>query len=143
MKLPSVLKQLWHNLQLMDFHAKRESFYLELAASIRFKEQFRVFLVEELLAMPQRSRVLLLNDISGDILTMALRGASAEIKECVLASISPRSRRMIESDLQAGTAGINPREIAIARRAVAQEAIRLANAGQIQLKETEGDTQAA
>ncbi|MFN3634530.1 MAG: flagellar motor switch protein FliG, partial [Rhizobium rhizophilum] len=51
--------------------------------------------------------------------------------------------RMIESDLQAGTAGINPREIAIARRAVAQEAIRLSNAGQIQLKETEGDTQAA
>lgn len=103
----------------------------------------KIFLFEDLLAMPQRSRVLLLNDISGDILTMALRGASAEIKECVLASISPRSRRMIESDLQAGTAGINPREIAIARRAVAQEAIRLANAGQIQLKDTEGDTQAA
>lgn len=104
----------------------------------------KIFLFEDLLAMPQRSRVLLLNDISGEILTMALRGASVEIKECVLASISPRSRRMIESDLQAGTAGINPREIAIARRAVAQEAIRLANAGQIQLKDTEGsDTQAA
>ncbi|NBB48597.1 flagellar motor switch protein FliG [Rhizobium sp. CRIBSB] len=103
----------------------------------------KIFLFEDLLVMPQRSRVLLLNDISGEILTMALRGASAEIKECVLASLSPRSRRMIESDLQAGTAGINPREIAIARRAVAQEAIRLANAGQIQLKETEGDTQAA
>jgi len=103
----------------------------------------KIFLFEDLLVMPQRSRVLLLNDISGEILTMALRGASAEIKACVLASISPRSRRMIESDLQAGTAGINPREIAIARRAVAQEAIRLANAGQIQLKETEGETQAA
>jgi flagellar motor switch protein FliG len=104
----------------------------------------KIFLFEDLLVMPQRSRVLLLNDISGEILTMALRGASAEIKECVLASISPRSRRMIESDLQAGTAGINPREIAIARRAVAQEAIRLANAGQIQLKDSEGgDTQAA
>lgn len=103
----------------------------------------KIFLFEDLLAMPQRSRVLLLNDISGEILTMALRGASAEIKECVLASISPRSRRMIESDLQAGTAGVNPREIAIARRAVAQEAIRLANAGQIQLKDTEGDTKAA
>jgi flagellar motor switch protein FliG len=103
----------------------------------------KIFLFEDLLAMPQRSRVLLLNDISGEILTMALRGANPEIKEIVLASISPRSRRMIESDLQAGTAGVNPREIAIARRAVAQEAIRLANAGQIQLKETEGDTQAA
>lgn len=39
--------------------------------------------------------------------------------------------------------GINPREIAIARRAVAQEAIRLANSGQIELKEKEGDASAA
>ncbi|GEO83455.1 MULTISPECIES: flagellar motor switch protein FliG [Alphaproteobacteria] len=103
----------------------------------------KIFLFEDLLAMPQRGRVMLLNDISGDILTMALRGASAEIKECVLSAISPRSRRMIESDLGSGTVGISPREIAIARRAVAQEAIRLANAGQIQLKEAEGDQQAA
>ena len=103
----------------------------------------KIFLFEDLLAMPQRSRVLLLNDISADILTMALRGASAEIKECVLSCISPRQRRMIESDLGATNVALNPREVAIARRAVAQEAIRLANAGQIQLKETEGDTQAA
>lgn len=99
----------------------------------------KIFLFEDLLAMPQRSRVMLLNDISADILTMALRGASVEIRECVLSAISPRQRRMIESDLQAGTVGINPREIAIARRAVAQEAIRLANAGQIQLKESEAE----
>lgn len=99
----------------------------------------KIFLFEDLLAMPQRSRVMLLNDIAADILTMALRGAPAEIRDCVLAAISPRQRRMIESDLAAGTVGINPREIAIARRAVAQEAIRLAGAGQIQLKETEAD----
>lgn len=110
-----------------------ESISKESATKVRPK----IFLFEDLLVMPQRSRVLLLNDISGDILTMALRGASTEIRECVLSAISPRSRRMIESDLQAGTAGTNPREIAMARRAVAQEAIRLANAGQIQLKETE------
>ncbi|MBB4143315.1 flagellar motor switch protein FliG [Rhizobium rhizoryzae] len=94
----------------------------------------KIFLFDDLLAMPQRSRVMLLNDIAGDILTMALRGASAEIKEAVLSAISPRQRRMIESDL-GSNAAINPREVAIARRAVAQEAIRLANAGQIQLKE--------
>jgi flagellar motor switch protein FliG len=93
--------------------------------------------------MPQRSRVMLLNDISADVLTVALRGASAEIRESVLSAISPRQRRMIESDLQSGMAGVNPREIAIARRAVAQEAIRLANAGQIELKEKEGGPAAA
>jgi Flagellar motor switch protein len=97
----------------------------------------KIFLFEDLLSMPQRSRVMLLNDISAEILTMALRGASAEIREVVLSSISPRSRRMIEADLGAGAGNINPREIAIARRAVAQEAIRLANAGQLQLKEGE------
>jgi len=103
----------------------------------------KIFLFEDLMFMPQRSRVLLLNDVSADVLTMALRGATMEIKECVLSSISPRQRRMIESDLQSGTVGINPREIAIARRAIAQEAIRLANSGQIQLKETEGEGSAA
>lgn len=97
----------------------------------------KIFLFDDLLYMPQRSRVLLFNDIAGDIITMALRGAPNEIKEIVLSSISPRARRMIESDLASGTQGINPREIAIARRAVAQEAIRLANAGQVELKEKE------
>ncbi|HEX5934728.1 MAG TPA: flagellar motor switch protein FliG [Pseudorhizobium sp.] len=105
----------------------------------------KIFLFEDLLYMPQRSRVLLLNDIAADILTMALRGASAEMKEGVLSAISPRQRRMIESDLAVPAAALNPREIAIARRAVAQEAIRLANAGQILLKEPEEgkDEQAA
>ena len=50
---------------------------------------------------------------------------------------------MIEADLGSGIAGINPRDIVMARRTVAQEAIRLSNAGQIQLKETEGDQEAA
>jgi flagellar motor switch protein FliG len=95
----------------------------------------KIFLFEDLMLMPQRSRVILLNDVAADILTMALRGASNEIKECVLSAISPRQRRMIESDLGAQPSNLNPREVAMARRAVAQEAIRLASSGQIALKE--------
>src|SRR6478752_3616572 len=45
----------------------------------------KIFLFEDLMIMPQRSRVMLLNDISADILTMALRGAPPEIRESVLA----------------------------------------------------------
>lgn len=99
----------------------------------------KIFLFEDLLYMPQRSRVMLLNDVAADILTMALRGSNNEIKECVLSSISPRQRRMIESDLAVQAPNLNPREVAIARRAVAQEAIRLANSGQILLKEEKKD----
>jgi len=96
----------------------------------------KIFLFEDLMVMPQRSRVILLNDIAGDILTMALKGSSAPMRESVLVCLSPRQRRMVESDLAAGGT-INPREVALARRAISQEAIRLANSGQIELKEKE------
>ncbi|MGK9052257.1 flagellar motor switch protein FliG [Xaviernesmea oryzae] len=102
----------------------------------------KIFLFEDLMYMPQRSRVMLLNDVASDILTMALRGANNEIKECVLSAISPRQRRMIESDLAVQSPNLNPREVAMARRAVAQEAIRLANAGQIILKEEKKEGEA-
>ncbi|MCY1311747.1 hypothetical protein D9M70_620910 [compost metagenome] len=91
--------------------------------------------------MPQRSRVQLFNDVSTDIITMALRGSTGELRESVLASIGARQRRMIESDLAMGDAGINPRDIAIARRSITQEAIRLAASGQLELKDK--DAQAA
>jgi flagellar motor switch protein FliG len=95
----------------------------------------RIFLFEDLLTMPQKSRVLLFNDIAGDVITMALRGVAADIREAVLSAIGARQRRMIESDLGAPDAGATPRNIAIARRSIAQEAIRLAANGQIELKE--------
>ena len=103
----------------------------------------RIFLFEDILTMPQRSRVAMLNDIAGDVVTMALRGAPVELREALLSAVGARQRRMIESDLGSGTAGINPRDIAVARRTIAQEAIRLANAGQIELKEKDAAPAAA
>ncbi|MBL0370667.1 flagellar motor switch protein FliG [Rhizobium sp. KVB221] len=102
----------------------------------------RIFLFEDLLVMPQRSRVLLFNDIAGDVITMALRNAPMDIREAVLSSIGARQRRMIEADLGAPDTGASPRAIAVARRSISQEAIRLAAAGQILLKELT-DTPAA
>jgi flagellar motor switch protein FliG len=101
----------------------------------------KIFLFEDLLEMPAKSRVALFNDLSNDLITQALRGADPQIKEAVLSSIGARQRRMIEQDLQ-GEGG-NPREIAVARRSISQEAIRLANAGRIVLKERREAQQAA
>lgn len=95
----------------------------------------RIFLFDDILMMPQRSRVTLFNDISGDIITTALRGADPTLTEAVLSAIGARQRRMIESDLSAGTAGVSTREIAVARRSIAQEAIRLAGLDQLTLRE--------
>jgi flagellar motor switch protein FliG len=95
----------------------------------------RIFLFDDIAFMPQRSRVTLFNDISGDIITTALRGADDELREAVLSAIGARQRRMIESDLASGEAGATAREIAVARRTVAQEAIRLAGLDQLTLRE--------
>ena len=125
--------------QVDEMLASLETVSTESVKKVRPK----IFLFEDVLFMPQRSRVSLFNDVSGDIITAALRGASMELREAVLSSIGARQRRMIESDLAAGDQGVNPREVAIARRSITQEAIRLAAAGQIQLKEKEEAQQAA
>ena len=125
--------------QVDEMLASLETVSTESVKKVRPK----IFLFEDVLYMPQRSRVSLFNDVSGDIITAALRGSSMELRESVLSSIGARQRRMIESDLAAGDQGVNPREVAIARRSITQEAIRLAAAGQIQLKEKEQEQQAA
>jgi flagellar motor switch protein FliG len=95
----------------------------------------RIFLFDDIALMPQRSRVTLFNDISGDVITTALRGSENGLREAVLSAIGARQRRMIESDLSTGEAGASTREIAIARRTIAQEAIRLAGLDQLTLRE--------
>jgi flagellar motor switch protein FliG len=104
----------------------------------------RIFLFDDIILMPQKSRVTLFNDISGDIITTALRGADQALTDSVLSAIGARQRRMIESDLAAGTAGVSTREIAVARRSIAQEAIRLAGLDQLTLRENpSADAEAA
>lgn len=97
----------------------------------------RIFLFDDIAVMPQRSRVTLFNDISGDIITTALRGADEGLREAVLSAIGARQRRMIESDLASGDGGASTREIAVARRTVSQEAIRLAGLDQLTLRDAE------
>lgn len=102
----------------------------------------KVFLFEDILAMPENSRVTLFNDLSADSLTLALRGADEAIQDAALSSISARQRRMIEADLSDGASNVTARDIAVARRSIAQEAIRLASLGQLTLKAEEQEAAA-
>lgn len=101
----------------------------------------RVFLFEDILEMPERSRLRLFDGLSNDLITSALRDAPGDIAEAVLSSIGARQRRMIEADLAAP--GGQKRETEVARRSIAQEAIRLAAADEIVLKERRETLQAA
>lgn len=93
----------------------------------------KIFMFEDILAMSARDRVTLFNDINGDLMTLALRGAPPELQEAVLSSIGARQRRMIESELGNGDPG-KPNEVGTARRAITQEAIRLAGEDKLSLR---------
>lgn len=94
----------------------------------------KIFLFDDIVQMPEKSRVVLFNDISGEVMTLALKGAPEALKEAVLSSIGARQRRMIEADLGGDMPG-TARDVAVARRTISQEAIRLAGEGRISLKE--------
>lgn len=97
-----------------------------------------VFLFDDIAEMPTRSRITLLDDIGADTITLALRNAGDEVKEAVLSSLGARQRRMIEADLNEDVQNVTQRDIAVARRSITQEAIRLASLEQIELSEEQG-----
>lgn len=93
----------------------------------------RLFSFEDVLFLSQKSRVSLFDGLSSDVVTNALRGASAELTEAVLSALGARTRRMIESELSSETGNLPAGEIAKARRAIASSAVRLSAEGSVEL----------
>ncbi len=84
----------------------------------------------------------LFDGLATDVVTVALRGASAELTEAALSSLGARSRRMIESEL-AAEAPVRAEDISRARKTIAAAAIRLASEGALELPSAEQAEQAA
>ncbi|QPC85377.1 flagellar motor switch protein FliG [Mesorhizobium sp. NBSH29] len=93
----------------------------------------RLFAFEDIEILTQKARIALLDGISTEIVTLALRGAPNGLAECILSAISQRSRRMVESELGSGGAEIAQEDIMRARKSIASTAIKLADEGSIQL----------
>ncbi|MFZ2100007.1 MAG: FliG C-terminal domain-containing protein [Oricola sp.] len=95
----------------------------------------KLFRFEDIPNISKEARTLLCDGLSADILTLALRDTSDELRESVLSSISQRTRRMIESELSAGKA--KPVEIEQARKSIAALALRMAGEGRIELQHSD------
>jgi flagellar motor switch protein FliG len=95
----------------------------------------KLFRFDDIPSLSKESRTLLCDGLSTDVLTLALRDAEEELKESVLSSISQRTRRMIESELEAGKA--KPADIEQARKSIAALALRMASEGKIDLQHSE------
>jgi len=97
----------------------------------------RLFAFDDLPLLPQKARVLLFDGLSTELVTLALRGAPAELTEAVLSAIGARSRRMIESELGQGSEGIALADIMAARKTISVATIRLSREGAFNLPSTQ------
>ncbi len=81
--------------------------------------------------LDEDNRAVLLGTVDAEKLTNALHGSAAEFQQLLLSSLSARSRRMIEGELQSAT----PKEeaVAAAQREIAKIALSLAADGTISL----------
>ena len=93
----------------------------------------RLFAFDDLPLLTQKARVLLFDGLSTELVTLALRGASAGLAESVLSAIGARSRRMIESELSQAGDTIAAADIAQARKTVSAVTIRLSQEGAFEL----------
>ncbi len=91
-----------------------------------------LFDFEDVARLDQVSRVTLFDTVNPEQIILALSGASSGLTEQILSALGGRGRRMVEAELQAKTVNA-PDKAATARRAIADAALSLAEAGRITL----------
>jgi flagellar motor switch protein FliG len=92
-----------------------------------------VFMFEDIVNLEQKDRSKLFDRAPTDQVIPALFGCTAELREAILSSLSARSRRMVESELQGDTSQPQP-GTAAAQRKLADLAIQMSKAGEITLR---------
>lgn len=120
-------------------HEETEAYLREMAdafpADVINNIKSRLFRFEDIPKLDAAARSAVLDLVSVDVLTLALREAPADIVEAALSSIGQRTRRMIENDLRSKTQ-MRPGDIAKARRQVVAQVMRLVGEGRVEIAAT-------
>lgn len=91
-----------------------------------------LFTFNDLPRLSERARALLFDRASIDVVVTALRGTDAEFRNAILSSMPSRGRRLVEGELASGAAAA-PREVAKARKAIADIVLGMAARNEIEL----------
>ena len=103
----------------------------------------RLFSFEDVIKLTAAARGILFDKVPADKLVQALRGMNEEFCEIVLSSLAARAKRMVEGELRSG-GQVNAKEVAAARRLIADTVLDLSDKGQIELHpKAEAETEAA
>ena len=94
----------------------------------------KLFSFDDLVTLPQKSRQALFEKVPSDKIVLALSGKDMDFRANVLSSLTARARRLVENELNsAGDAP--PRDVAAARRFIADTLLAMAERGEVELRD--------
>ncbi len=93
----------------------------------------KLFSFEDLVTLPQKTRQALFEKVASDKIVTALSGKDAEFCANVLSSLTARARRLVENEL-AGAGAAPARDVAAARRLIADTLLAMAERGEVELR---------
>jgi flagellar motor switch protein FliG len=126
-KVASVVTQLERN-QALDVMETLSKLSPEQAVQLRKL----IFMFEDVVQLDDRSRAKLLDRVPSELIVPALWGTDQAFKESVLATLSARTRRMVEAEL-AGDDGNPHKDASNARRKIAEMAVAMSRRGELVL----------
>lgn len=91
-----------------------------------------LFTFEDIVKLGTKARLALFERVPAETVILALKGSEQELRDMVLSSLAARARRMVEQELQGGEAS-DARDIAAARRAIADMVLDLSERGLIDM----------
>jgi flagellar motor switch protein FliG len=92
-----------------------------------------LFTFEDIVNLSAKARTTLLDRVPSDRLVLSLKGTDAEFRDTVLSALAARARRVVESELGRNEPSAQ-RDVANARREIANMALDLAGRGELELK---------
>lgn len=101
-----------------------------------------LFTFDDLVNLSNRARALLFDSAPTETVVLALRGTETAFRDTVLSSMASRARRLVESELSNG-ASVPQRDIAKARRTIAELVLQMAQRGEIEIGAAESEEEAA
>ncbi|MGO8798200.1 MAG: flagellar motor switch protein FliG [Roseiarcus sp.] len=91
-----------------------------------------LFSFDDMLKLSAKARAIVFDKIPTERVVLALRGTEASFRDAVLSSLTSRARRLVESELDSG-GDVPPREVAKARRMIADLVLEMAQRNEIEL----------
>jgi len=135
-----------HNARMADIINKMEKEQMEdvlqsLAASRpKAAETLRglLFTFDDITKLQPKARMVLFDKIPTELVVLALKGTDSAFRDAILSSLAARARRIVDAELASGGPASH-RDVIKARRMIADTALELAEAGEIELNSSEDE----